>query len=289
MSRHVRRPYRQVDVFSTEPLRGNPLAVVHDADGLSAEEMQAFARWTNLSETSFLLSPTDPSADYRVRIFTPGGELPFAGHPTLGSAHAWLEQGGTPAGDRLVQECGVGLVALRRDGDAIAFAAPPLTESGRPDEATLRQVARALRIDAAAIVDARWLVNGPRFVGVRLADAAAVLALEPDMSAFAGLEVGVVGLHPDGADSRVEVRVFGPDLGFTEDPVTGSFNASAAQWLIGEGVLPPAYVASQGAALGRAGRVHVATDEDGVIWVGGHTMTTIVGEVSLGTGPARRG
>lgn len=276
---HSARPFRQVDVFSAEPLLGNPVAVVHDADGLSDEQMQAFARWTNLSETTFLLEPADPAADYRVRIFTPGGELPFAGHPTLGSAHAWLEAGGTPRADRVVQECGVGLVELRR-ADRLAFAAPPLIRSGRPDAETVATVARALRVEEADVVDASWLVNGPRFVGVRLRDAAAVLALRPDMSAFAGLEVGVVGLHPEGGEAAIEVRVFGPDHGFTEDPVTGSFNAAVAQWLTGQGVLPPSYVASQGTALGRRGRVHVDT-VGGAVWVGGDTLTTVVGTVAL--------
>ncbi len=272
--------FRQVDVFSTEPLRGNPVAVVHGADGLSDEEMRAFARWTNLSETTFLLAPTRPDADYRLRIFTPAAELPFAGHPTLGSAHAWLEAGGTPSGERIVQECGVGLVGLRRGGGRLAFAAPPLLQSvATADE--IATVARALRIDATEIVEAHRLVNGPHFVGVRLRDAAAVLALQPDWSAFAGLEVGVVGLHLAGNEAALEVRVFGPDLGFTEDPVTGSFNAAAAQWLTGAGTLPPSYVAAQGSALDRSGRVYVDTDADGTIWVGGGASTTVHGTLRL--------
>ncbi|UMG94250.1 PhzF family phenazine biosynthesis protein [Nocardioides sp. TF02-7] len=273
-------PFRQVDVFSPEPLRGNPVAVVHDADGIDEERMQAFARWTNLSETTFLLRPTTTEADYRVRIFTPGGELPFAGHPTLGTAHAWLEAGGTPRGARLVQECGVGLVELRRD-ERLAFAAPPLTRSEPADPSVVATVARALRIDVVDVVAARWLVNGPRFVGVLLRDAARVLALRPDLTAFQGLEVGVVGPQPAGTGTAIEVRVFGPDLGFAEDPVTGSFNAAVAQWLTADGTLPPSYVASQGTALGRRGRVHVDTDADGTTWVGGATVTTVSGSVSL--------
>ena len=273
-------PFRQVDVFSDAPLLGNPVAVVHDADDLSEDEMRRFARWTNLSETTFLLSPTDPAADYRVRIFTPARELPFAGHPTLGSAHAWLETGRTPAGERVVQECAVGLVELRRTDDRLAFAAPPLAESAEPTERELDTVVRALGIDRDAVVGARRLVNGPHFVAVRLADAAAVLALEPDWSAFDGLEVGVVGLHPEGEEAALEVRVFGPDLGFNEDPVTGSFNAAAAQWLVGD-VLPSSYVAAQGSALGRRGRVHVETTDDGTTWVGGDTLTTIHGTVVI--------
>ena len=273
-------PFRQVDVFADTPLLGNPVAVVHDADDLSEEEMRRFARWTNLSETTFLLSPTDPAADYRVRIFTPAAELPFAGHPTLGSAHAWLETGRTPAGERVVQECAVGLVELRRTDERLAFAAPPLAESAEPTEDELDTVVRALGIAREDVVGARRLVNGPRFVAVRLADAAAVLALEPDWSAFGGLEVGVVGLHPEGEEAALEVRVFGPDLGFHEDPVTGSFNAAAAQWLVGD-VLPASYVAAQGSALGRRGRVHVETTDDGTTWVGGDTLTTIHGTVVI--------
>ncbi|WP_183094699.1 PhzF family phenazine biosynthesis protein, partial [Nocardioides stalactiti] len=202
-------PFRQVDVFSTVPLQGNPVAVVHDADGLDEEQMAAFARWTNLSETTFLLTPTDPAADYRLRIFTPGGELPFAGHPTLGSAHAWLEAGGSPKGDGLVQECGVGLVPLRR-GERLAFAAPPLVRSGPVDAADLDRVVRALRIDSAAVVDSQWVDNGAGWVAVRLGDAAAVRALEPDFAAFDGLDIGVCGLHPPGAATAIEVRGFAP-------------------------------------------------------------------------------
>ncbi|MBM7520078.1 PhzF family phenazine biosynthesis protein [Nocardioides nitrophenolicus] len=274
------RDFRQVDVFTTEALLGNPLAVVHGADGLSDDRMRAIARWTNLSETSFLLAPTDPAADYRLRIFTPAAELPFAGHPTLGSAHAWLEADGVPAGERVVQQCGVGLVELRRAEGRLAFAAPPLTQAPVTD-AEIATVARALRIAPDDVVEARRLVNGPHFVGVRLRDAAAVLALQPDWSAFEGLEVGVVGLHEPGGESALEVRVFGPDLGFTEDPVTGSFNAAAAQWLTGAGTLPPSYVAAQGTAIGRRGRIHVDTDADGTIWVGGDTRTTVHGTLSL--------
>lgn len=275
------RALRQVDVFTAEPLLGNPVAVVHDAADLTEEQMQRIARWTNLSETTFLLPPTDSRADYRLRIFTPAHELPFAGHPTLGTAHAWLEAGGAPAGERIVQECAVGLVELRRVEGRLAFAAPPLIESGPASDAQVATVLRALRIAADDVVDAQRLVNGPRFVAVRLRDAAAVLALQPDWSAFEGLEVGVVGRHPDGAATALEVRVFGPDLGFTEDPVTGSFNAAAAQWLTADGTLPPSYVAAQGTAIGRRGRVHVDTDPDGTIWVGGDTLTTIQGTLTL--------
>jgi PhzF family phenazine biosynthesis protein len=278
-------PFRQVDVFSAEPLLGNPVAVVHDADGLTEEQMAAFARWTNLSETTFLLAPTDPRADYRLRIFTPGAELPFAGHPTLGSAHAWLEAGGAPAGADLVQECGAGLVTVRReDGGGLAFAAPPLLRSGPVAEDDLDRIVRALRIGRGEVLDAAWVDNGPGWVAVLLRDAEAVLALRPDQAAFDGLDVGVVGPYPAGAEAAVEVRAFVPDLGVSEDPVTGSLNAGLAQWLAGER-LPSAYVASQGTVLGRRGRVRIDVVE-GTVWVGGDTRTTISGAVDLRAGGA---
>lgn len=273
--------FRQVDVFSAEPLLGNPVAVVHDADALTDDQMAAFARWTNLSETTFLLRPTDPAADYRLRIFTPGGELPFAGHPTLGSAHAWLEAGGLPAASgTVVQECGAGLVPLRV-GDALAFAAPPLRRSGPADAVTTARVAAALGVGAAEIQEVQWVDNGPGWVAALLRDADAVLALEPDFVAMGELQVGAVGRYPDGSGCAVEVRAFCPDLGVPEDPVTGSLNAGVAQWLIGAGELPDFYTASQGTVLGRRGRVRVER-ADGQIWIGGATRTTITGELDLG-------
>ncbi|GAA2144146.1 PhzF family phenazine biosynthesis protein [Nocardioides koreensis] len=273
------RRFSQVDVFSAEPLLGNPVAVVHDADGIADEEMARFARWTNLSETTFLLAPTQPGADYRLRIWTPAGELPFAGHPTIGSAHAWLEAGGTPATEgEVVQECAAGLVRLRR-ADRLAFAAPPLVRSGPVDAADHAAIACALRIREDGIVDAHWVDNGPGWVAVLLADADAVLALEPDFSAFGDLEIGVVGAYGAGADAAVEVRGFVPSMGIGEDPVTGSLNAGIAQWLAGDR-LPASYVASQGTVLGRRGRVHIET-EGGTIWVGGDALTTVTGEVAL--------
>ncbi|MCS3781089.1 PhzF family phenazine biosynthesis protein [Tsukamurella ocularis] len=256
------------------------MAVVHDADGLTGEQMAAFARWTNLSETTFLLRPTDPAADYRLRIFTPGGELPFAGHPTLGSAHAWLEGGGVPAAtDTVVQECGAGLVRLRR-GSTLAFAAPPLVRSGPADADTVDRIAAGLRVPAAEILAAEWVDNGPGWVAARLRDADAVRALRPDFAAMGEFNVGVVGRYPEGGDADVEVRAFCPSLAVPEDPVTGSLNAGIAQWLIGAGELPGRYIASQGTVLGRRGRVHVEQDGD-VIWIGGATSTTIRGELNL--------
>ena len=281
----MRRTFRQVDVFSAEPLRGNPLAVVHDADGLTAEEMQAFAAWTNLSETTFLLPPTDPAADYRVRIFTPTEELPFAGHPTLGSAHAWLEAGGVAAGaGTVVQECGAGLVTLRRK-PLLAFEAPPLVRSGPLTDDERRRVLAALGLDEDDVVAMRWCDNGPGWVGVLLPSAEAVLAVTPDHALFGDLDIGLVGRHtPDRAaevGALVEVRAFFQVQGVVEDPVTGSLNASLAQWLTGDGTLPSSYVAAQGTLLGRSGRVHVERVGD-TVWVGGATRTVVVGEVALG-------
>jgi PhzF family phenazine biosynthesis protein len=274
----VSRPLRQVDVFTTEPYRGNPVAVVLDADGLTTEAMQRVAHWTNLSETTFVLRPTADSADYRVRIFTPVAELPFAGHPTLGTCHAWLAEGNT-ASDVVVQECGAGLVRVRRGAQRLSFAAPPLVRSGPVDDATLDRVVTQLGIARADVVDAQWVDNGPGWVAVLLADAAAVLALRPGA---VDLDIGVVGPHPAGSPLAFEVRAFFPKDGSTvEDPVTGSLNASLAQWLLGSGRAEAPYVAAQGTALGRAGRVHVERDDDGTIWVGGGTVTCVRGDIVL--------
>jgi PhzF family phenazine biosynthesis protein len=274
------RGFSQVDVFSTEPLRGNPVAVVHDADGLTEAEMQRFAHWTNLSETAFLLSPSHPDADYRMRIFTPGTELPFAGHPTIGSAHAWLEAGGVPRDETmLVAECAAGLLRVRRT-ERLAFAAPPLLREGPVSEAERDQVLKALALSEDDVVDLSWGDNGPGWVVVLLEDADAVLAVRPDFSAFGDLDIGVVGPYPEGSECAVEVRAFGPGVGVVEDPVTGSLNASIGQWLAGDR-LPTSYVASQGTALGRAGRVHVEKNGD-TVWVGGDAATTVKGTVGLG-------
>lgn len=280
------RPFAQVDVFTAEPYLGNPVAVVLDAVDLADDQMAAFARWTNLSETTFVLPPTDPAADYRLRIFTPGGELPFAGHPTIGSAHAWLGTGAIPqVAGAVVQECGVGLVRLRQDdAGRLAFAAPPLRRSGPLEPELLDRVVASLGVNRAAVRDAAWVDNGPPWIAVLLADAAAVLEVVPDLRAMAGLAVGVVGRYDADAAARVgadaEVRAFVADLGIDEDPVTGSLNAGLAQWLIPAGVLPDRYVVSQGTALRRAGRVHVAHVE-GEFWIGGDAVTCVAGEVRL--------
>lgn len=268
-------------MFSSEPYRGNPLAVVVDAEGLTPEQMQQFANWTNLSETTFLLAPADPRADYRVRIFTGSEEFPFAGHPTLGSAHTWLECGGVPKSDEfVVQECGAGLVRVKRDAGKLAFAAPPLTRFGPVDGTTQARIAAALGLAEAELVDASWLVNGPEWIGVLLGSAEQVRAVKPDLAALGSLNVGIIGPEQGTADTDFEVRTFLPGDAMTEDPVTGSFNAGAAQWLIGSNRAPREYVAAQGTVLGRAGRVHVRAEDDD-IWVGGQSTTCIRGTVLL--------
>jgi PhzF family phenazine biosynthesis protein len=276
----MQRPFRQVDVFTHEPYRGNPVAVVLDGSGLDTDEMLRFANWTNLSETTFLLPPGDPAADYRVRIFTPVLELPFAGHPTLGSCHAWLEAGGVPKrSEAIVQECTAGLVPVRRTDDGLAFAAPPVKRSGAVEDELVTEIARVLGIAAGDIVGSQWVDNGPGWVAVKLASADAVLALRPT---YTELDLGVVGPYPEGLPEAFEVRGFFPKDGSTcEDPVTGSLNASLAQWLIGTGQATAPYVASQGTVLGRAGRVHITQDADGAIWVGGGTITCVSGTVEV--------
>jgi len=280
------RPFAQVDVFTAEPYLGNPVAVVLDAVDLSDEQMAAFARWTNLSETTFVLPPTDAAADYRLRIFTPGGELPFAGHPTIGSAHAWLGTGAAPrTAGTVVQECGVGLVRLRQDdGGRLAFGAPPLRRSGPLAPELLDRVVAGLGVRREVVVDAAWVDNGPPWIGVLLSDAAAVLAVVPDLAAMAGLAVGIVGRYHAEGPARVgadaEVRAFVADLGIAEDPVTGSLNAGLAQWLVPAGVLPERYVVSQGTVLQRAGRVHVERVGD-EFWIGGDAVTCVAGEVRI--------
>ena len=309
------RAFKQVDVFTDTPYLGNPLAVVLDGRDLSTADMQHFAHWTNLSETTFALPPTPEGAaagaDYRVRIFTPGAELPFAGHPTLGTCHAWLQAGGVPhTPEHITQECGVGLVRIRRDGERLAFAAPPLQRS-TPDAALLAQVTHALGLQPHQVVAAQRLDNGPVWLGLLLDGPHTVLQLEPDHLALKnlGLKVGVAGIKqapaattliarsnrearafgprpmateaPDAPMVDVEVRAFAAPVGVQEDPVTGSLNASLAQWLIADGQVPSTYVASQGTCLGRAGRVHITQDATGQVWVGGHSVTCISGEVSL--------
>ncbi len=280
------RTFAQVDVFSVAPYRGNPVAVVLDADGLDAEQMARIANWTNLSETTFVLTPTDPGADYRLRIFTPSGELPFAGHPTLGSAAAWLDAGGSPRhSDRVVQECGAGLVDIRRGGrtsasaeagESLAFAAPERLRTGELDEVFLARIVAALGIEPADVVDHQWVDNGPGWAALRLRSAEQVLGLEPDFSSVPEAKIGVLGAHPEGSEHEYEIRAFAPGAGIPEDPVTGSLNASVAQWLIGAGRAPNSYTLTQGTALGRSGVVSISAEDDEV-WVGGATTVCFRG------------
>jgi PhzF family phenazine biosynthesis protein len=286
------RAFKQVDVFTAKPYYGNPLGVVLDGTGLSAAEMQHFTNWTNLSECTFVLPPTHAEADYQVRIFCPGRELPFAGHPTLGTCHAWLEAGGKPKAQTIVQECGVGLVKIKRDAASgrLAFAAPQLIKGGPLDEADVALIARGLKIERGDIVAHAWCDNGPKWRGVMLRSAEQVLTLKPDASILAGLDigvvgprgkVGVVGAQTTGDETQFEVRAFFPgNNGLCEDPVTGSLNAGIAQWLIGAGLATTRYIAAQGTAMARAGRVHVE-QEGADIWIGGASVTCIDGKVFL--------
>lgn len=296
------RPFAQVDVFSAVPYRGNPLAVVLDGTGLDTEAMQRVTSWTNLSEATFILPPTDPRADYRVRIFTTDQELPFAGHPTLGTCHAWLEAGNRPIGTDIVQECGVGLVTIRfareltkddRASNRLAFAAPPRRRDGPLDEAEVDTIARGLGIDRSEIRATAWCDNGPAWRGIMLGSADQVLSLRPDASILRsiGLGIGVVGpkvgvIGPsttgDTDAPSFEVRAFIPGpSGIAEDPVTGSLNAALGQWLIGAGLAPSRYIVRQGTAMGRDGRVHVLRDATGQVWVGGDSVTCIRGTIAI--------
>ena len=265
-------------MFSTQPYTGNPVAVILDGEGLSDEEMQAVARWTNLSETTFVLPPSTDAADYRLRIFTPGGELPFAGHPTLGSAHAWLENGGTPhEEDTIVQEVATGLVEIRRGEGILSFAAPPTVRSGALEAAHLEQVIAAFGIPRNTVLSHQWVDNGPGWTVIRLATAQEVLDLDPDLSLIPDAMVGAIGAYPEGSEHAFEMRTFAPALGVPEDPVCGSMNASVGQWLIRTGEVAGAYRVSQGTKLGRAGDITITPDETGAVWVGGATTTLFRG------------
>jgi len=272
--------FQQVDVFSSAATEGNPLAVVTGADDLTDAQMAAFARWTNLSETTFLLSPKHPDADYRVRIFTTTRELPFAGHPTLGSCFVWLDNGGIAKADEVIQECGAGLVRIRRDGSRLAFAAPPLLRSGPVEHDILQRLATGLGVKPEQIVGGQWADNGPGWVAVMLASREEVLAIRPDYVALKGLNVGIVApwTGPD-AEADFEVRALTGDLN-AEDPVTGSLNASLAQWMILAGLAPRKYTARQGTVLGHRGRVSVEQIGER-IWVGGDVQKCVSGSVTL--------
>ncbi|MFD7500756.1 PhzF family phenazine biosynthesis protein [Streptomyces sp. NPDC059850] len=276
------RSFAQVDVFSTAPYRGNPVAVVLDGTDLTDEEMRQLARWTNLSETTFVLPPTTAEADYRLRIFTPGGELPFAGHPTLGSARAWLDHGGTPRhADHIVQECGAGLVRVRRGDGVLSFAAPPRVRDGALDEEYVGEIVAAFGIERDRVLAHQWVDNGPGWAVVQLATAAEVLALEPDLSLIPTAMVGAIGAYPEGDAYDFELRTFAPGAGVAEDPVCGSMNAGVGQWLTATGAAPSAYRVSQGKRLGRAGTIEITADADGTLWVGGAATGYIHGTITL--------
>lgn len=275
------RSFAQVDVFAETPYLGNPVAVVLDGDGVSDQDMARLAAWTNLSETTFVVPPTSDEADYGLRIFTPGGEIPFAGHPTLGSAHAWLESGGVPKSPgKLTQECGIGLVEVRRSGTGLSFRAPGLRRGGPLDPAHLDRIARGLRIDRERIIAHQWVDNGPGWAAVQLAAAEEVLALDPDEWHMRDLMLGVVGAYPEGSRLRFEVRAFAQPAGVREDPVTGSLHAGIAQWLIGTGAAPHSYRAGQGACLGRQGVLTVEA-HGGEVWTGGESVTCVRGTVHV--------
>lgn len=278
------RRFRQVDVFGEDSCTGNPVAVVLDAEGLDDEALRRFAVWSNLSECTFVFPPTTAGADYRVRIFSLNTELPFAGHPTLGTARTWLDAGGSPATPGVVvQECGAGLIPVRIDGDLLAFAAPPRIRSGPIDADTLAAVTAILGIEREKVVDAEWLDNGPGWVGLLLDSAHTVLELRPDASAHPGRwDIGVIGPHRAEAQTRFELRAFFTEgtEPLREDPVTGSLNAAAAQWLLASGRASAPYVAAQGTAMGRRGRIHITTEAD-QIWVGGRTDVVLSGTAAL--------
>jgi PhzF family phenazine biosynthesis protein len=276
----MNRRFQLVDVFNDTPLSGNPLAVILDSDGLTTQAMQQITRWLNLSETAFLVAPRSSEADYGVRIFTLDRELPFAGHPTLGSCHAWVSGGGTPRKEsEIIQECGAGLVPLRKSGDGYAFTAPPLLRGGPVDESKIVELAAFLRIDRSKIIDAQWADNGPGWVAVLLESAAAVLAVDAAKDHAGHIDLGVIGAYPSGSPIAFELRAFYTDHqgAVREDPVTGSLNASVAQWLLGSGRAEAPYTASQGTCLGRTGRIQISRDSHGAIWVGGRTTTLFVG------------
>lgn len=273
-------PFQLVDVFGEAPFSGNPLAVIALPADRDTAELQAITRWLNLSETAFLLPPTVPEADYRVRIFTLDRELPFAGHPTLGSAHAWLALGGTPYhADKVMQQCGAGLIPVRQGRDGLAFAAPSLIRSGPVSAADLEEACQVLGIAPADVIAAEWIDNGPGWLGIQLRDAAAVLAIEPARAHSARIDLGLVGLHPTGSAYAYEVRAIFSDPygGLIEDPVTGSLNASVAQWMLRKGCITAPFTATQGTRLGRSGRIRIDQDIDGTIWVGGKTVTLFSG------------
>lgn len=274
----MQRSFQQVDVFTDRLGYGNPVAVVFDADDLTDAEMARFASWTNLSETTFVCRPTEPTADYHVRIFTPTQELPFAGHPTVGTCHGWLHAGGVPQDQScIVQQCGVGLVTLKRVAGRLSFATPPLIKGGALSKAELAAAIAALGVRPDQVLDTAWVDNGPGWIGVRLDRVETLRGLTPNLESV-DFKIGAVALT--GGDPAIEVRAFFTAGGTREDPVTGSVNGSIAQWLLGDGSVSAPYVSSQGTAMGRDGRVYVSQDDDG-IWIGGDAVTGVEGSVVI--------
>lgn len=277
------RAFKQVDVFTTHLGAGNPVAVVLDGESLTDVEMARFAAWTNLSETTFVLPPTDVGADYRVRIFTPNQELPFAGHPTIGTCHAWLEAGGQPASaDQIVQQCGAGLVTLRRIDGRLAFETPPCTRSGPVSDELRTTMLADLGLLPGQVVDVAWADNGPGWVAVLVSSVEVLRNLTPSLSSIE-VKAGVAALTgaTDPAEAALEVRAFFYAGGTREDPVTGSLNGSVAQWLVRNGTIAAPYLASQGVSMGRDGRVHVTPGDGEALWVGGDAVTGVDGTVAL--------
>ena len=280
----MNKPYKTVDVFTQEAFSGNPLAVIFNADDLSTEDMQHITQWMNLSETVFLQKPVHPEADYKVRIFTLTQELPFAGHPTLGSCHAWLENGGeSKSNDYIMQECGAGLIKIKRDQKNLAFGAPPMIRSGVVSEDDLSMASRILGIKKNEIKASNWIDNGPGWMGILLHSAEQVLNLEPKSNPEDHFDIGVIGMYPEGSECQLELRaLFNNQNGsLVEDPVTGSLNASTAQWLMSTGHAADSYIASQGTCMQRKGRVYLSKDSMGVVWVGGHSTTRVNGKINL--------
>ena len=277
-----KRRFMQCDVFTSTPTKGNGLAVVVDGDGLTAEQMQAFAAWTKLAETTFLLPPITPEADYRVKIYTPAREMLFAGHPTLGSCACWLASGGKPRKAGVVrQECGVGIVDIDTSGSVPAFAAPPTKISPLPAE-RLSKITSALGLSSDRIVRTALLSNGPEWQALQLASAQDVLAVDSSKIRYPEfVGVGLIGAHPPGSECAHEVRMLGASAG-GEDPVTGSLNAALAHWMFGEGLWRDPVVIAQGTCVGREGRLHIHRDVGtGTIWVGGNTIQMIEGTLTL--------
>ncbi|PHM31210.1 Phenazine biosynthesis protein PhzF family [Xenorhabdus innexi] len=271
--------FEQVTVFSDKKLQGNPLAVVTNADNLSDQQMAQFAKWTNLSETTFLLSPLHPDADYRVRIFTPAGELPFAGHPTLGTCYVWQKISGQKNKETIIQECKAGLIPIRQVNGRPAFMAPPLVRMGDVADDIFEQILKGLGITSDDVELCQWIDNGPGWLGILLKSVDKLMGIRPDYSQLKDYELGLCAMYPENSQVRLEVRGLCGSIS-SEDPVTGSLNAAFAQWLIPHGKLPENYIARQGRCVERDGWIYVTSDENG-IWISGDVVDCISGTVEF--------